>query len=115
MAMNEEDVKRLEEALVRSHSALAKTYSNQQGEIIEKIRNLEEKLSYHIEQHNKDNDEIKKLFDDTSDKYILKDVKPVIAAYNNAVNAGEAVKWFAGVFTAIGVLWMVFIKGIYKP
>lgn len=75
-----------------------------------KIDNLTAKLDAHIQQHEADTNKLNERFDPDSDKYILRQVMPVIEAYQGSRMFGEALKWLGGV--GIGYLT---IKKIIFP
>ena len=56
-----------------------------------KIDHLTQMMEEHNEKHEQD----------------MRDIKPIIEAYNSVSVVGNGIKWVAGVGTAIGVLWMV--------
>ena len=76
-----------------------------QDKVNGKIDRIERKLDEHNVRH----------------EAIVADILPIIKEYKDRQirdaflkEAGERIKWIAGVGTAIGIVWL-FIKGLWKP
>ena len=74
-----------------------------------KIDRMTEKLDAHIQQHEHDTNCLNQKFDPDSDKYILRDVLPIIEAYRGSKMLGELLKWLAGVGMAYLALKKFFV------
>lgn len=72
------------------------------------IGELTKKFEAHLREHTENSKRLDDRFDPESDKYILKDIKPVIEAYRGSKILGEFLKWAAGIFIAYTALMNFF-------
>jgi hypothetical protein len=65
-----------------------------------KIDKLTIKLDTHITQHELDTQRLNERFDPESERYMLKDVLPVIEMYKSSRLLGQVVMWLGTIATA---------------
>lgn len=69
-----------------------------------KIDKIDAKLDTHNEQHAEDMKEVRAHMEKAA---------PVIEAYSTVGNLGAFIKWFGGVVTAAGVVWLLAAKYLH--